>query len=92
MPHHPLAWRDSDTAPLLTSGNLIGKAYVETGRGSFPTRWAEAAGDYLTLYDNNNRILIYSISSGKRIGQLFGSNGSLSPANPYMRSPLEFAV
>jgi len=54
---------------------------VETGRGSFRTRWAEAAGDYLTLYDNNNRVLIYSISSGKRIGQLFGSNGSLCPAN-----------
>jgi WD40 repeat protein len=64
-----------------STGNLIGKVYVETGRGSFRTRWAEAAGDYLTLYDNNNRILIYSISSGKRIGQLFGSNGSVSPAS-----------
>jgi WD40 repeat protein len=64
-----------------STGNLIGKVYVETGRGSFRLRWAEAAGDYLTLYDNKNRLLIYSISNGKRIGQLFGSNGSISPAN-----------
>ena len=35
----------------------------------------------LTLYDSKNRLLIYSISNGKRIGQLFGSNGSISPAN-----------
>jgi WD40 repeat protein len=67
-----------------STGNVLHTVYVETGRGSFRFRWAELAGDHLTLYDNHNRLLIYSISSGQRLGQIFGVNGSLSPATPLL--------
>ncbi|NLT66681.1 MAG: WD40 repeat domain-containing protein, partial [Acidobacteria bacterium] len=64
-----------------STGAIRDTVYVKTGRGSFRLRWAEIAGDYLALYDNQNRLLVYSISSGERLGQIFGVNGSLSPAN-----------
>lgn len=64
-----------------STGAIRDTVYVKTGRGSFRLHWAEIAGDYLALYDNQNRLLVYSISSGERLGQIFGVNGSLSPAN-----------
>ncbi len=63
-----------------STGQPIGNVYVETGMGSFLLRWAEVAGDYIALYDTQNRLLIYSVSSGKRLGQVFGVSGGLSPA------------
>jgi len=67
-----------------STGDVLHTLYIETGRGSFRFLWAELAGDHLTLYDNQNRLLIYSISSGKRLGQTFGVNGSLSPTMPLL--------
>lgn len=64
-----------------STGASIGRVYVETGMASFRLRWAEAAGDYLALYDSENRLLLYSIADGKRLGQVFGSNGTFSPAS-----------
>jgi WD40 repeat protein len=67
-----------------STGKLLHSIYVETGRGSFRVRRAEVAGDYLTLYDNRNRLLIYSVVSGERLGQIFGANGSVSPVMPLL--------
>jgi WD40 repeat protein len=75
-----------------SSGKLINTAYIETGRGSFRLRWAEAAGDYLALYDSQNRLLIYSISGGNRLGEIFGINGSLSPANQLLAAENKLGV
>jgi WD40 repeat protein len=62
------------------TGTILGKLYVETGMGSFHVRSAYAAGDYVTVYDSTNRLLIYSISTGKQIGRIFGASGDVSPA------------
>jgi WD40 repeat protein len=67
-----------------STGKLLHGVYVETGRGSFRIRRAEVAGDYLTLYDNRNRLLIYSVVSGERLGQIFGVNGSVSSVTPLL--------
>ena len=63
-----------------STGEVISKIYVETGIGSFRVRGAETFGDYLVLSDTQNRLLVYSISSIKRLGQVFGVNGSVSTA------------
>jgi hypothetical protein len=63
-----------------SSGKLLGKLYIETGMGSFRMRWAIATGDYVTIRDNTNRLLIYSLSTGNQIGRVFGVSGDLSPA------------
>ena len=67
-----------------STGKLLNAVYVETGRGSFRVRRAESAGDYLVLYDNQNRLLIYSLASGERLGQIFGVNGSISTTSPML--------
>ncbi|HSW38482.1 MAG TPA: hypothetical protein VLL97_03220, partial [Acidobacteriota bacterium] len=75
--------RDSDyyvEVVQASTGAMIGKMIIETGLGSFRPRWAEAAGDFLMISDTQNRLLVYSISSGNRLGQIFGINGSISPA------------
>jgi WD40 repeat protein len=61
-----------------STGKIINSIYVETGLRSFRIGYVEAAGDYLIIYDNQQRVLVYSISSGKRIGQIFGVNGCIS--------------
>jgi WD40 repeat protein len=63
-----------------STGKIINSIYVETGLRSFRIGYVEAAGDYLTIYDDQQRVLLYSISSGKRIGQAFGVHGCISPA------------
>jgi WD40 repeat protein len=67
-----------------STGNVLHKVYIETGRGSFRLRQAAISDNHLVLFDNQNRLLIYSISSGERIGQIFGVNGSLSPTKPLL--------
>jgi len=63
-----------------STGKIINSIYVETGLRSFRIGYVEAAGDYLIIYDNQQRVLVYSISSGNRIGQIFGVNGCISSA------------
>jgi len=63
-----------------STGEMIATVYVETGVGSFRIRSAETFGDYLILCDTQNRLLVYSIASGKRLGQIFGVYGRVSPA------------
>ncbi len=63
-----------------STGEVIAKIYVETGMGSFRVRGAETFGDYLILSDTQNRLLIYSIADTRRLGQIFGVSGCISPA------------
>ncbi|HWQ03387.1 MAG TPA: M48 family metalloprotease [Candidatus Nitrosotenuis sp.] len=74
------------------SGKILGKLYVETGRGSFRVRSAFAAGDYVTVYDNANRLLVYSVSTGKQIGRIFGASGDVSPAAQLLAAENERGV
>jgi Peptidase family M48 len=55
------------------TGAVKGKLLVETGKGSFRIAKAFAAGDYLVIADTQNRVLVYSLSTGEQKGRVFGS-------------------
>jgi WD40 repeat protein len=66
-----------------STGDFIGAAVVRTGKGAFLLRSADSVGDWLILSDNDNRILLYSLSTGEVKARFFGtapmfsSNGAL---------------
>lgn len=60
------------------TGAIRGNVLVETGMGSFRVRRATADGDLLVLYDDENRQIFYSISSGQQIRRAFGSEIAFS--------------
>ena len=55
------------------TGATKGKLLVETGKGSFRIAKAFAAGDYVVITDTQNRVLVYSLSTGEQKGRVFGS-------------------
>src|SRR5262245_31103748 len=55
------------------TGAVKGKLLVETGKGSFRIDTAFAAGDYVVIADTENRVLVYSLSTGEQKGRVFGS-------------------
>jgi WD40 repeat protein len=62
------------------TGKVLGKVYVETGLGSFAVRGAFAAGDFVVVRDSNNRVLIFSVSTGQQLGRVFGAWADLTPS------------
>ena len=64
----------------LKTGKPLGRLLVETNHGSFRIVDAIATGDYLVAMDNQNRALVYSLSSGQLLGRVFGHRATLSPA------------
>jgi WD40 repeat protein len=65
----------------LGSGKVRGQLFVDTGKGSFDVAAVLSAGDWLAITDNRNRVLIYSLKSGEKKGQVFGSRVALSAAS-----------
>jgi hypothetical protein len=55
------------------TGATKGKLLVETGKGSFRIASVFAAGDYVVIADTQNRVLVYSLSTGEQKGRVFGS-------------------
>jgi WD40 repeat protein len=55
------------------TGDVKGKLLVETGKGSFRIAKAFAAGDYVVIADTQNRVLVFSLSTGEQKGRVFGS-------------------
>jgi hypothetical protein len=55
------------------TGAAKGKLLVETGKGSFRIANVLAAGDYAVISDTENRVLVYSLSTGEQKGRVFGS-------------------
>jgi len=64
----------------LKSGKTLGRLVVDTNRRSFKIVDAIATSDFLVAMDNQNRALVYSISSGKLLGRVFGSRATLNVA------------
>jgi len=65
----------------LAGGKLLGGLLVNTGAGSFEVNSAWADGDSLLLQDNRDRVIVYSLSTGKESGKQTGhlvtfSNGA----------------
>jgi hypothetical protein len=53
---------------------------VETGGGAYRILDAFAAGDNVVLIDNENRTLVYSLSTGALRGRVFGSRATVAPS------------
>jgi len=63
------------------TGTIKGQFLLETGEGSFDVENVMAAGDYLLVADDENRILIYSISQAKLLHRFFGNKAAIAPAS-----------
>ncbi len=64
----------------LKTGKAIARLVVDTNHRSFKIVDAIAIGDYFVGMDNQNRALVYSISSGRLLGRVFGNRATLSKA------------
>ena len=64
----------------LKTGQTLGQLMVETGGGAFRIRDAFVTGDNVVVLDNENRTLVYSLSTGAVRGRVFGSRATLSPS------------
>lgn len=60
------------------NGSLIGQTLVETGEGSFSIERVFAKGDWLTLIDSENRVLMYSLKDGELKSRFFGENAAVN--------------
>jgi len=63
-----------------TTGKPLGAVAVDTGSSSLSLRDARASGDWVAISDSNNRVLLYSLSTGKEVQRFFGSHPALSVA------------
>ena len=54
------------------SGGVLGGTVVHTGKYSFIPEQQRAAGDWVVVTDNRNRVLLYSISTGEQKAKWFG--------------------
>jgi hypothetical protein len=65
----------------LPTGKVLGGFVLSTGEGSFSIEKANAAGDWLVLHDNHDRVLVFSLESGKEKGRAFGNPLAMSDAS-----------
>jgi len=77
------ALSDRETAVLLEvvsgeTGKDIGRILLDTGKVSFRITDVEANRDIVKVRDDQNRIILYSLASGKQFGVLFGDESSIS--------------
>lgn len=63
----------------LRTGQSRGKLLIETGKGSFRINSIASVGDWVILSDSENRVLVYSLSTGVQRGKTFGKVATLSP-------------
>ena len=57
----------------------VGSLLLETGKGSFDIESGFSEGNWLVLRDDNNRVLVYSITDGDLKHRFFGANAALNP-------------
>lgn len=61
----------------LHTGKPLGKLLVDT-KDAFRLHDVVALGDFVALTDNENRVLVYRLSSGEQLGRVFGGPAKLS--------------
>jgi len=64
----------------VRTGDPRGQLLVETGKGSFRIQTATVDGDWVVLSDTENRVDVYSLSSGELKGRVFGRAPVMSAA------------
>ncbi len=62
------------------TGSTLGGALVLTGKGYFRLKQLFAAGQWIVAEDDLNRVLIYSLQTGRQAGKVFGATPVVSPA------------
>jgi WD40 repeat protein len=62
----------------VKTGKTLGQLLIETGKGSFRIQEVVTVDDWVVISDNENRSLIYSLSTGEQKGKVFGSYPTLS--------------
>lgn len=63
------------------NGMPKGSVLIETGEGSFSIDKVVSAGDWVSVIDSENRILIYSLSRNEIAWRFFGSNANIDTVN-----------
>lgn len=58
----------------------VGWLLLETGKGSFYVGAGLSEGDWLMLYDTEDRVLVYSLKTGELRHRFFGSRAALNPS------------
>ena len=62
-----------------SNGAILGQTLIETGEGSFSIDRVFARGDWLTLIDSENRVLMYSLRDGEVKARFFGETAAVNP-------------
>jgi WD40 repeat protein len=60
------------------TGEAKGHLLIETGKGSFRITSVFAAGDWIVISDSENRVLLYSLSTGEQKGKVFGNRPTIN--------------
>jgi hypothetical protein len=63
------------------TGMAKGSLLIETGKGSFRINSVFAVNDWVVISDTENRVLIYSLATGEKKGQVFGGSAAIAPAS-----------
>ncbi len=66
------------------AGKELGSILLETGKGSFYLGSAISECDTLVLYDSEDRLLVYTISTGELKHRFFGKYAAMSPAKNHL--------
>jgi WD40 repeat protein len=63
------------------TGEIKGRLLIETGKGSFRITSVFASGDWVVISDTENRVLLYSLSTGEQKGKVFGNRPTINQAS-----------
>jgi WD40 repeat protein len=64
----------------VRSNSVVSKLLVKTNKSSFTVKRAEVDGQCVALQVSGDRVITYSLSSGKELGHVFGSAPVISSA------------
>jgi WD40 repeat protein len=65
-------------------GKNLGGVFLATGKYSFIPEYWSAGGDRLVIWDNQHRVLLYSVTSGQAIRKWFGDRPRLSDSGNFL--------
>ncbi len=68
----------------IRTGQVLGRLFIETGKGSFRLDNVYSAGDWVIAADTNNRVLIYSLKTGRQRGRVFGAFATVAESTGFL--------
>jgi WD40 repeat protein len=76
----------------LKSDRLISKLLIKTNKGSFAIKNCAFDGDWLAVTTKDDRVITYSLASGKEIGHVFGHWPTFSAQSNLLVVPLSETI